>query len=283
MTVERIPYRFLCRGGTAAALTALNEVPLERELVFETDTHRSKLGDGVTAYNALPYVSGGTGGGATDVDRYATSVVSLLRMQTGTVVDDCGKAWTLSGDAHVVSTAPFGGSSVLLDGVGDYFSTPASADFNFGSGEWSVEAIVRFNTPTGSAGILGQWDSSTAQQAWALYMSGGALTMRFRDTSGSYRDTSITFTPISGAWYWLAAGRDALGTVRLLVNGAVAASNTFPQTILTSTKPVVCGIVQGFEGLFDMPANVAGIRVCKGLSRFTTGYPPLWRQFEPLS
>ena len=59
MTIETIFYRFRVRGGTAAALAALNEVPLDRELVFEVDTGRAKLGDGVTAYNALPYTAGG--------------------------------------------------------------------------------------------------------------------------------------------------------------------------------------------------------------------------------
>jgi hypothetical protein len=60
MTIETILYRFRVRGGTAAALAALNEVPLARELVFETDTGRSKLGDGATQFNALPYVAGGS-------------------------------------------------------------------------------------------------------------------------------------------------------------------------------------------------------------------------------
>lgn len=59
MTIETIFYRFRVRGGTAAALASLNEVPLDRELVFETDTGRAKLGDGATAYNALAYTAGG--------------------------------------------------------------------------------------------------------------------------------------------------------------------------------------------------------------------------------
>lgn len=50
-----INYRFLCRGGLAAALAAVNEIPLKREMVVEIDTRRFKFGDGVTAYNALPY------------------------------------------------------------------------------------------------------------------------------------------------------------------------------------------------------------------------------------
>jgi Major tropism determinant N-terminal domain len=59
MIFEYEDIRFTVRGGTASDLAAVNEVPLERELVFEIDTGRSKLGDGVTDYNSLPYTSGG--------------------------------------------------------------------------------------------------------------------------------------------------------------------------------------------------------------------------------
>lgn len=53
---ETIYYRFLVRGGTAANLAAVNEVPLARELVVETDTRRFKVGDGVTRYLSLEYL-----------------------------------------------------------------------------------------------------------------------------------------------------------------------------------------------------------------------------------
>lgn len=55
MTTQVINYRFLVRGGTAANLAAVNEVPKQRELVYETDTGRAKLGDGVSAWLELPY------------------------------------------------------------------------------------------------------------------------------------------------------------------------------------------------------------------------------------
>lgn len=56
-TVEDL--RFLVRGGTAANLAAVNETPFVRELVVERDTLKMKLGDGVTAYNSLPYIPTG--------------------------------------------------------------------------------------------------------------------------------------------------------------------------------------------------------------------------------
>lgn len=70
---EVLKMRFLIRSRTAAEWTALNEVLListegtgARELGMEEDTGKFKLGDGITAWNDLPYASGGAGG-----DRFA--------------------------------------------------------------------------------------------------------------------------------------------------------------------------------------------------------------------
>lgn len=50
-----IYYRFRLRRRTAASWTALNEILLGSEIGHESDTGRLKIGDGVTAWNALPY------------------------------------------------------------------------------------------------------------------------------------------------------------------------------------------------------------------------------------
>jgi hypothetical protein len=64
--------RFLLRGGMVAAIVALNEVPLRREMIVELDNlfttgeFKAKIGDGTTCYNDLPYLQtggGGSGGG----------------------------------------------------------------------------------------------------------------------------------------------------------------------------------------------------------------------------
>lgn len=69
-----IHYRFLVRGGTAADLAAVNEVPKARELVVETDTRKLKLGDGATAYNDLEYITGGSGGAPVEFQASATHI-----------------------------------------------------------------------------------------------------------------------------------------------------------------------------------------------------------------
>lgn len=97
---ETVYYRFLTRGGTAAAVAALNEVPYARELIMETDTGRAKLGDGVTAYNDLPYLlgvlPGQIGFGASNEGAAITSGVKrVLRITDRTII----QGWTLSAEA----------------------------------------------------------------------------------------------------------------------------------------------------------------------------------------
>lgn len=47
--------RFLIRNGSAAQWTATNPILLEGEMGIETDTRKYKVGNGVSAWTALPY------------------------------------------------------------------------------------------------------------------------------------------------------------------------------------------------------------------------------------
>jgi hypothetical protein len=53
------------KRGTASALASVNPTPAAGEIIWESDTNKLKIGDGTTAYNSLPYVSGEGGGSST--------------------------------------------------------------------------------------------------------------------------------------------------------------------------------------------------------------------------
>ena len=53
MTTQVVFTRQVQRRDTAANWTAVNPVLLSGEWGFETDTRKLKIGDGVTAWNAL--------------------------------------------------------------------------------------------------------------------------------------------------------------------------------------------------------------------------------------
>lgn len=56
MTEVKINAVFLFKKGTKAELEASSSIPREGEPIFETDTGRLKVGDGVSTYASLSYV-----------------------------------------------------------------------------------------------------------------------------------------------------------------------------------------------------------------------------------
>lgn len=56
MTEVKINTVFLFKKGTKAELEASSSIPREGEPIFETDTGRLKIGDGVSTYASLSYV-----------------------------------------------------------------------------------------------------------------------------------------------------------------------------------------------------------------------------------
>lgn len=114
MSEITIPSRFLVRGGTAAAIAALNDVPKERELYIEIDTGKWKLGDGITAYNSLPYRQ--------TVDDSITNAVTDRAPSQNAVFDalalkqDAIPFAVAAGTANAL-TADFAPNAVLADGL----------------------------------------------------------------------------------------------------------------------------------------------------------------------
>ena len=70
-----------------------------------------------------------------------------------TFTDGSGKVWTPTGTAQIDTAAKkFGTGSGIFDGDSDSISTPAHADFNTGTGAWTIDFWVSTtlgNTATG--------------------------------------------------------------------------------------------------------------------------------------
>jgi hypothetical protein len=76
------------------------------------------------------------------------AVISSLPMDgsNGSVsfLDGSGKTWTAFGNAQISTAQSIsGGASALFDGSGDYIQADNSADFNFGSGPFSIDFWMR--------------------------------------------------------------------------------------------------------------------------------------------
>ena len=91
-----------------------------------------------------------------------------------TFIDESGKTWTASGNAQIdTAQSKFGGASGLFDGTGDSITTPDHADFDVGSGDFTVDFWMRQNTAW-TGGVLGQYSGSDFSP-FMIYNNAGAL------------------------------------------------------------------------------------------------------------
>lgn len=131
---ETINYRFKLRRGVKATLVARNEVPFDGEIVYATDTGEAKVGDGSTAYNALPYIERGF------------NLSRLGDVNAAAKADKKFPLWDAASSKHIYSTE----SAFALSNLGD------------------VDASAKAD------GRMVVWDGTATKHKYALPPSGGA-------------------------------------------------------------------------------------------------------------
>ncbi|MBY5849685.1 LamG domain-containing protein [Rhizobium ruizarguesonis] len=177
---------------------------------------------------------------------------------------------TFNGNAQIdTAQKKFGASSLLVDGTGDFLTSVDSADWDFGSGQFTVEMFIRQNTDKTNIGFVGQWSATTGSQAWFLFLDSGTLRFRFVNSGGTTRDTGAAWNPTTGVWYHLAADRDATGKVRTYVDGVMHASATWNETIRNTAVDLSIGRVTGFA-TYDLDGWIDELRITKGVARYAS-------------
>lgn len=165
---------------------------------------------------------------------------------TTTDASQSAHAVTFHGNA-IISTAQskWGGSSLYLDGS-SHLSIPYSADFDFGTGDFTIEAWVRpdagYNTNISSPRPLvagGGFPSG-----WATYLYGGSTVpgaIDFAANTGSWGGASLAACPPAGQWHHVAFVRSA-GVMTLYINGlSMGSSSAFSGSIASALSSLTIG------------------------------------------
>ena len=193
-------------------------------------------------------------------------------------------AMTANGNAKSsFSSKKFGNASMAFDGTNDMISTPDSADWDFGAGDFTVEGWVKFGALPANgayAALVNQASWNTGQRSWFVGMQGQASGQRFTffyTTDGSnwtyfYGDT-VSYS--TGAWYHFAVVRDG-SNVRIFVNGQQtgSAGNISTNTIFNGTNNLEVGGRDATETAQDFNGNLDDVRITKGVARYTADFTP---------
>jgi len=209
------------------------------------------------------------------------NVSAMLHMDgadaSTTFTDETGKTWTANGNAQIdTAQQKFGTASGLFDGTGDYIDTPDHADFDIGSGDFTIDFWVRRNA-VGLHRICGQGDNlATATTiSWAMYFNAGTntLTGGFNVVAVTKAATSTGTVTADGIWHHIAMVRYG-NTMTLYIDGT--ADGTVDVTGATANnsayKPTIGRLGelagQNYNGWIDE------FRFSKGIARWTANFTP---------
>ncbi len=184
---------------------------------------------------------------------------------------------TLNGNTKTLRFGPYGalgyskadhGGSVYFDGTGDYLTTLTSADFAYGTGDFTIEAWVNIpSDPSNYKYILGQATVSTGlglyiqNNVYKLY-GGGALIVQ---SSVGYK---------LNVWEHIAISRSGT-TLKMFLNGTEVGSVTNSLNFASGTSNGLT-IGRWLEAPDSQTwlGHIADVRVVKGTAVYTSNFAP---------
>ena len=172
------------------------------------------------------------------------------------------KAVTASGNAQIsTAQSQFGGASALFDGTSDYL-TVTGTGFNWGTGDFTVEAWVR-HVAINDQQVY--WDFRTGSTNHHIFYITSGNKLEYYDGSTYTGTTSLA----ANTWYHLAVSRSS-GTLKIFINGTqeISTSNSGNHS---SVGPMVISSDQTFLSTNSVNGYMDEVRV-SNIARYTTGF-----------
>lgn len=160
------------------------------------------------------------------VDSFTKILLHFNGTDGSTVITDSSpspKTWTAAGNAQIdTAQSRFGGGSCLLDGTGDWVSTPDHSDFILGTNDFTIDCWFNCNKAGGvDADLAGQTGGAAANTSFFIDRSATNVMRLFVSDGAGFTVVNGTtqFTNASNpGWHHLAAVR--VGNIlRLFIDG----------------------------------------------------------------
>jgi hypothetical protein len=197
---------------------------------------------------------------------------SLLLHMDGTnastnFVDSGPNALAVTATSSTISTtqSKYGGASGYFDGSTGYLSLTGNSSFQFGTGDFTIEAWVYISANAANQ----QTFLDTRGAATATPFTFGLYQSKLAFYDGTMRQSSATVT--TGQWYHFAACRSG-GTLRLFIDGIIYYSASNTTNFTTGANSIYIG--RGFDSAaYYTNGHMDDLRVTK-YARYTSAFTP---------
>jgi len=211
-----------------------------------------------------------------DSDYYTDSLLHFDGNDASTnFADEAGKTWTAAGNVQIdTAQKEFGTASGLFDGTGDYIDTPDHADFDVGSGEFTVDGWFKRNATGVETSLFGQCDNAGGDAAVTLYIGADNRIRASITTNGTWKTVYPTETYTDSNWHHIAFIRTG-DTLKVAVDGTFLAT-TLDVTGITANnsthKPAIGRL--GEYASYYWNGWIDEFRFSKGVARWTSNFTP---------
>jgi hypothetical protein len=226
--------------------------------------------------------------GATGNDAFTTVLLHMDGDDAGTTFSDSnfgGSAhtWTAAGNAQIdTAESKFGGASGLFDGTGDCLTTPDSGDWDFGSGDFTID--LWFNRAGGNGTeriMLCQCNLDADLISFYVELSTA------NRAKASIRQSDLTVCTVTGTTSFTAAGWHHVAfvrtgdTLKLFVDGTQEGGDVaISGATRNSSAKLGVGRFGDFDGLY-WNGWLDEIRISKGIARWTANFTPPTSAYGP--
>lgn len=206
----------------------------------------------------------------------------LLNFTNGAIIDNAmfNDLETVGGAAISTTQSKWGGGSIYFDGSGDKLLIPDSQNFNYGSGNFTVECWVYPTANASFAGIFTKRASGAVYAPIQVLINSGTMAL-FVSTSGSAWaiNANASSSPSLNVWSHIAAVRNG-ATITLYLNGtSVASGSVSTSALMTNTAQFVLG-AEGANDTGNYAGYIDDFRITKGYARYTANFTPPTGPFE---
>ena len=180
-----------------------------------------------------------------------------------------GKTVTNNNVTYSTSVWKFAPGSGVFNGTNSYLTVPTSSDWAFGTGNFTIDCRIRFNTLTAQAVIIDTGDDVSAG-ILVRVGSGNSLQVYINGASATISDT-ISYT--TGVWYHFAIIRNGTD-VKVFIDGVQTATTGTNSANITNSTDIFIGARRQGPGQGSVDGWIDEFRIVKGTAKWTSNFTP---------
>jgi len=227
------------------------------------------------------FVTSNLGSTVPTIPATAVSGTQLLTNFTNAGIPDLAMQNDLQtvGSAQVsTSTVKYGTGSLYFDGSTGYLTAPNKPVYQLGSGDFTIECWINFNSLSTNRGILYFATAYDSAFSYGLQWASNNLYFWYSTSGGAASYLSAPWTPSTGTWYHLAVTRNG-SNLKFFINGTqIGTTQSLSGITLyaTSANLIVGGELGGSGG--SLPGKMSGyiddLRITDGYARYVSNFTP---------